>query len=120
MAKTCTYKDCNNPVWSKGLCKWHLPRKQKVGVIKKRINPIADKRLEELAIYRIARDEYLLEHPICEVEGCVEKSTHIHHKKGRIGKLVYDKKYFMAVGDACHPKKIHENPEWSREMGYLI
>ena len=27
MPKTCNEEGCHNPVWSKGLCKWHTPKK---------------------------------------------------------------------------------------------
>ena len=91
-------------------------KKKSSGVIK----PISDKKLEELAIYRVERDKYLKEHPICEVEDCNNPSNHIHHKNGRNGAMLYNKEYFMAVGGCCHPKRIHENPEWARENGYLV
>lgn len=86
----------------------------------KRIKPISDKKAEELSIYRPIRDDYLKEHTECEVNDCKNNSTHIHHKNGRNGKMLYDTDYFMAVCNKCHPQKIHENPEWSRSMGYLI
>lgn len=86
----------------------------------KSIKLISDKKLEELAIYRPLRDKYLAEHPICEVKGCGRKTTNLHHKKGRIGKLLFDTEYFMACCELCHPQKIHNNPVWSRENGYLI
>ena len=93
-----------------------VKKKKKVNKIK----PLSDKRAEELATYRPIRDKYLEEHPDCEVKDCDKKSTHIHHKNGRRGKMLYDDNYFMAVCNSCHPVRIHENPEWSRAMGYLI
>jgi len=133
MAKTCNTEGCNNPVFSTGFCSWHqsmrtdskwlksLAKKTNKPLAKKRtINPVSDKRLEELATYRPLRDKYLAEHPTCEVRGCGRKTTNLHHKKGRIGALLYDVKYFMACCELCHPKGIHENPEWARKNGYLI
>ena len=91
--------------------------KKKAGKIKQ----FSDKRLKELAIYRKVKGPYLEEHPICEVEDCNKSSNHIHHKKGRAGKLVYDTNYFMAVGNCCHPKRIHETQvKWAKEKGYLL
>lgn len=86
----------------------------------KAIKPVSNKRLEELAIYRPLRDKYLAEHPICEVKGCERKTTNLHHKNSRVGKMLYATEYFMACCELCHPKGIHENPEWARENGYLI
>ena len=86
----------------------------------KRIKPVADKRLGELAIYRPRRDKYLIDNPTCEVHDCNNETTNLHHKNGRIGPMVYNVKYFMACCHVCHPQRIHENPEWARENGYLI
>jgi hypothetical protein len=103
-------------------CSYACKKKNEKASGKKRtrIKPIADKRAEELAIYRKTRDAYLKEITECEVHDCNNKATHIHHKNGRRGKMLYDSNYFMSVCNACHPQKIHENPEWSRAMGYLI
>jgi hypothetical protein len=92
-------------------------KKKKAG----KINQFSDKRLKELAIYRKVKGPYLEEHPVCEVDDCNKPSTHIHHKKGRDGKLVHDIKYFMAVCNICHPRRIHETQvEWAKEKGYLL
>ena len=125
MAKTCIAEDCNNPVFAKLLClyhQWMRTDKKKKKLYNKKIAPVSDKRLGELAIYRPRRDKYLKENTVCEVRECSNPSTHIHHKNGRVGKMVYNVFYFMAVCNECHPKKIHENPgpSWSRPEGYLI
>jgi len=123
MPKICNEEGCENNVWGKGYCKWHQHRRtdKKVGFKKsKAIQPISKKRLEELATYRPLRDKYLRENTECEVRECTNKSTHIHHKNGRIGAILYYVPYFMAVCNECHPEKIHENPAWARENGYLI
>lgn len=86
----------------------------------KRIKPFSDKKLNDLAIYRPLRDKYLGDNPTCEVHDCNRATTNLHHKNGRTGKLLYDTEYFMACCHVCHPQRIHENPEWARENGYLI
>jgi len=118
MPKICSSEGCYNNVWGKGYCKFH--QYLRTDKKKKTINPISDKRLNELALYRPIRDKYLNENTSCEVRECDNKSTHIHHKNGREGKMLYDYNYFMAVCNECHPEKIHENPAWARENGYLI
>lgn len=88
---------------------------------KKPISPVSRKRLGELAEYRKRRDKYLKENPICEVRGCNNATTNLHHKAGRVGKLLTDVRYFMACCSSCHPRKIHEtHPKWAEEQGYII
>lgn len=118
MPKLCNAEGCYNPRWGKGYCKYH--QNLRTDKKEKAISPLADKRAEELALYRTKREKYLKENTGCEVKECNNDSTHIHHKNGRNGARVHDHKYFMAVCNGCHPQKIHENPEWARENGYLI
>ena len=67
-------------------------------------------------MYQKQRNEYLKEHPLCQV--CHGKpSSEIHHRKGRDGNNLFQ--YFLAVDHECH-RKIEENPEWAKEMGYSI
>lgn len=87
---------------------------------RKAIKPFSQKKLKDLATYRPLRDEYLINNPICEVHDCNKPTTNLHHKKGRRGPLLYDVKYFMACCETCHPKRIHENPAWAREHGYIL
>lgn len=82
---------------------------------------MSSKMQERLAIYRPTRDKYLKEHLICEVKGCDKSSTNVHHKKGRIGELLYDIDYFLACCSTCHPQKIHfTHVKWAIEMGYIL
>lgn len=130
---TCT--DCKEEKWIEkkypdplcGYCNYKRKQEKKkkdnkVTVTKKnkRISPVSQKRLEQLAIYRVRRDKYLREHPVCEVHDCNKATTNLHHKATRRGILLIIVKYFMATCEACHPKRIHENPKWARENGYLI
>ena len=55
------------------------------------------KRLSEERIYAKKKKEYLTKHIKCEVPGCNHAAEELHHKKGRIGKLLYNEKYFMGV-----------------------
>jgi len=95
-------------------------QEQKESKPRKAIRPVSKKRLEQLAKYRPLRDTYLKEHPICEVHDCDKPSNNLHHKKGREGSLLTDVRFFMACCETCHPKRIHENPEWAYKHGYLI
>lgn len=46
------------------------------------------------------------------------KATQCHHKRGRIGKLLLDKRYWLPVSDEGH-RKIENNPDWARENGFI-
>lgn len=73
---------------------------------------------KDLSEYQKVRATYLKEHPLCEC-GCGERATEVHHKKGRIGKLLTDTEFFMAVASFCHAE-IHNNPKWAFEQGYML
>ncbi len=125
MAKDCLKGDCTNPRFGKGYCKWHQylrtdkkPNKKKS--LSKRIKPVSDNRLEQLARYRSERDKYMKAHPKCEYEGCGDDSTELHHKGGRNGERVYHVPWFMACCHDCHIIKIHLHPADARKKGYLI
>ena len=54
MAKSCSYEGCNNPVFSKGLCRYHMPKKQVNKISAKGIQKKLDKKdliLEDFAFY---------------------------------------------------------------------
>ena len=55
----------------------------------------------------------------CQVKGCKGLATEVHHKKGRIGKLLTDIRYFLGVCRECH-NKIELNPTWAKENGYSL
>lgn len=70
--------------------------------------------------YQIARIEFLSEpqNQKCAVYP-YKKATQVHHKKGRTGSLLYDKRYFLPVSDEGH-EFIHNNHDWAINMGFKI
>jgi len=86
---------------------------------KAKIKSVSDKRLLALKEYRIVRDAYMRDHKICEFPECNSPSTELHHKKGRIGNLLTDGRYFCAL---CHDH--HEwsekNPILAKELGLSV
>lgn len=85
---------------------------------RKRIAPISESKKLDLKLYKQAREDYLNENPFCE--RChVKHSDQIHHQKGRISSLLYNKRYFLAVCDTCH-KHIELNPLESLKMGWSV
>jgi hypothetical protein len=83
------------------------------------IRPRSKKRAAQERKYIKLRDWYLEENPICEVKGCHSHSVDVHHKKGRIGELLTDFRYFLAV---CRPHHnyIEHHPEESKAHGYSL
>ena len=79
----------------------------------------ATKRQVQELQYNVLRIEFLgkKENQICPVTG--QKTNEVHHKKGRIGALLTDVRYFLAVSHDGH-KKIENNPKWAKEMGYSL
>lgn len=67
--------------------------------------------------YNILKEEYMNEHPTCEMEGCNSIEREIHHKGGRVGDNLY--KNFMCVC-RLHHTYIHDNPKESYEKGWLL
>ena len=85
----------------------------------KRISIKSVKRMAEDRLYYRNKKEYLSAHIKCEVPGCNKVSETLHHKKGRIGELIYNERYFLAV---CmqHHREIEDNPGWAIEEGYSL
>lgn len=100
MPKICNVEDCTYPVWGKGYCKSHQhlrtdknkPKKPKV---------TSDKMVKNLAVYRVLRDKYLKDNPVCYRCGTNVNLT-LHHMKGRLGGLLTDVSYYMTLCIPCH------------------
>ena len=82
----------------------------------KRMKPRSYKRAAQEREYRKLRVRFL-EDALCE--RCGFQANEIHHKKGRIGALLTDTDYFMAVCSPCH-RYIEDHPKESREKGWSI
>lgn len=111
--------DCNKPyIFSKGLCQFCW--KMKFG---KPIKKVSDKQAERNDEYKIVRDEFMLEHPICQANinnsktKCSKNSTDCHHVAGKVGNLYLDKSNFLAVCRPCH-NYIEINPKEAKELGF--
>lgn len=77
---------------------------------------VSVKRLSQLREYTHERKAVLDKRPICEV--CkLKRAFEIHHMKGREGKLLLNKEFWLPVCWSCH-NRIHSEPKWAREQGY--
>lgn len=85
----------------------------------RRVSKKTSSRSKRLRLYEKAKIEYLSRFVVCESEFCNNNSSQIHHKKGRIGSLLWDKNFFLAVCPFCHTK-IETNRKWAMEKGYLL
>jgi len=110
----CPYKDVSLDCNMK--CESKLPSKEKKFY---RIPRVSKKRSVEQLQYTVLRTEFLAkkENQICPITK--EKTTDVHHKKGRIGSLFLDIRFWLAVSRSGH-KMIEENPEWAIENGYSL
>jgi len=85
---------------------------------RKPLKRVSDKRRVDMVEYGRLRKAFLSKRPVCEI--CKKApSTDIHHiRKRGIYYLVVDT--WMALCNFCHIEKVHGNPNWAREKGYLI
>jgi hypothetical protein len=83
------------------------------------IPKVSKKRKIENAKYLVLRIEFLSkkENTICPITN--QKTTDIHHKKGRTGSLFLDTRYWIALSREGH-KYVEENPEWAKENGFSL
>ncbi len=140
----CKVDGCNNTKEIKEFCKFHywanLKRNQKrktkkvnkeLGIQEKtplKIPKISKKWHKRNLQYQKARKEYLKDHCCCEAKltGCTIPNQNydnigiqIHHRAGRIGDNLFDKKNFLAVCFNCH-NYIELNVEWAILNGFSV
>lgn len=82
------------------------------------LRKVSKKRSSDLVKYNKAKKEYLDSHERCEICECF-KARVIHHKKGRLGPLLWDQRYFMALCEPCHDT-VETKKEWAMKMGYRL
>lgn len=80
-----------------------------------RIAPVSAKKLESLSKYRRARDAYFKKHPVCEFPGCTSRELTLHHKRGRVGAFLTDKRWFCSLCQGHH-RWVEEHPEEAQKM----
>lgn len=69
-----------------------------------------------MKVYLKERRTFLSEHPRCA--NCSRKSKDLHHKRGRIGALLTDKRHWVALCRECHDF-VRDQPDKARERGLL-
>jgi len=88
----------------------------------KPIAPRSQKRSKEERLYSINRVVFLQENPMCQAHLpgiCTGQATEVHHKAGRIGRLLLDILHWLGVCHACH-HWIENNRAEAMELGFSI
>lgn len=85
----------------------------------KTIRRRSKKRAKQEREYGIIRALFLDQNPICQVKNCRGPSQEVHHKKGRIGELLTDVRYFLAVCNPHH-RYIENHPIEAKAHGYSL
>lgn len=100
MPLECKVPGCGKRTEGKtGLCASHNRAIRKI--ITTPIKKVGDKLKKDLTAYAESRRVFLQKNPHCAVYPHL-KATTIHHKKGRLGKLLLDQKYWLAVSMQGH------------------
>ena len=133
MAKICIVESCSNPVFSKGMCVNHIPRKPikqstkplKQTPLKKSTKPIKQvsvKQQKNTRTYTKVRSEWMQHKDECEAKlnhVCTGLACEVHHMEGREGDLLLDTDKWLAVCHACH-RWITDNSGKAIAMGLSL
>lgn len=83
-----------------------------------KLRKTSSKRRRQNEVYKDVREKFLCNNPVCQV--CKTKmSSQVHHRRGRFGDRLNELEFFLSVCFDCH-HKIHMNPKWAYDMGYMI
>lgn len=69
-----------------------------------------------LAKYRRLRDKYFVDNPVCEFPDCNSRNITLHHKRGRIGAFLTDKRYFCSLCQ-MHHVYVETHPAEAKKIG---
>lgn len=128
--------DCHKVtyLWSHGYCKqcWFKMNPPKP-IKKQRVKPSKDKekvqrKYDQSLAYKEARLEFLETKDHCEVglPDCLvpypiydKSQLQVHHKAGRMGNFLTNKKYFLCVCQNCH-RYLEDHPAWAMSNEYSV
>lgn len=82
------------------------------------INKVSKKRAKELPEYSVKKKKFLAINSYCAVYPNL-LAVDIHHKKGTVGSLFLDERFFLPVSRLGH-KWIEEHPEEAYKLGYSL
>lgn len=99
------------------------PENTQAGGVKAR----SDSQCRRMDVYRYIAFLYKSIHPLCEACRYIAAFDHgnpaaskitsdIHHRKGKVGLLLFDARYFLAVCRECH-NWIGDHPKEAEQLG---
>lgn len=94
--------------------------KEKNVVPRKMPKKVSEKRKEENIEYKILRDEFLVQNPMCMIhanEYCTTFATTVHHSAGRVGVLFLDVTKWKGACMSCH-QYAHDHPLEAMQKGW--
>lgn len=98
-----------------------LPGRFPTGVVRSerrtRIRSVSKRQSKRNREYLKVRKEFLQHNPKCQAE-CHWPSVEVHHTRGKIGPLLCDTRFFLAVCRRCHDW-IGVNIEAARAKGWI-
>ena len=112
--KVCNKEDCNNPRFGGGYCRYH--QGYRTDKKPKALSSVSDKQRERIAKYKVIRDEYMQTYPRCEFPECPNASQDLHHGAGKVGDLLFNTKYFVALC-RMHHSWVEVHPKEAKELG---
>ena len=122
-----------NKTREKGVRKYLENKKKKRPVLKSISKKMASikkkskKQIKRDAKYSAAKKEFLkeLDDPMCQMRlspECIENqqvASEIHHQKGKIGELYWDKEFFIPTCRKCHDYELTHDAE-AKEKGVTL
>ena len=81
----------------------------------KPITKVSQKQLERLKLYKKAKEEHFDKYPNCQYPGCTNRDRQLHHMCGRVGDLLFDKRYFKTLCDKHH-RFVENNPTEAKRL----
>lgn len=85
------------------------------------LKPFSEKRTEANKGYKELSRDFLAKNSICQIQSpeCTGKAQGIHHRAGRLGKLLLLVKFWMAACNRCNNYcELHDG--WAREKGFKV
>lgn len=98
---------------------------------RKRIPRVSKRKQRQLPEYEAAKKAHLRDNPVCQIGPIIMEAGHkvrcnyravsVHHVRGRIGKLLCDRRYFLSACDGeCHIPWIHTtHKDEAKRLGLL-
>lgn len=84
------------------------------------LRAVSVKRAGQMNAYRPLRDAFLAAHPVCQYPpGCSALATDLHHKRGRFGERLLDKRHW-ATSCRFHNEWAETHTGEALAVGWLI